>query len=144
MLRRAIGMFEVDTDLLRLFSEVNAIFSCRWKDNTTDSEYEKGQEKGLGLSTEREITVVLQFFPYIPRCGDINKGIQRVDTFISLFYLESAFKRTPSRREFVLCFNSGLRISFVGIELDICGRENFINVCAIFTMCDMQGVIAIR
>ena len=62
MLRRAIGVFEVDTGLLRLLSKVDSTSSCRWKDRTTDSEYENGEEKGVGLSTGREITVVLQFF----------------------------------------------------------------------------------
>ena len=52
-----------------------------------------------------------------------NKGTQRVDAFKCLFYLESAFERTPSRSQFVLRFNSGLRIGFIRVEFDIRCRE---------------------
>ena len=36
-------MFEMDTGLLRLFSEVNSCFSCQRKDRKTDSEYKSGE-----------------------------------------------------------------------------------------------------
>ena len=71
-----------------------------------------------------------------------NKSTQRVGAFKCLFYLESAFERTPSRRKFVLRFNGGLRVGFIRIEFDIRCRENFIDVCAIFAMRDVECVIS--
>lgn len=85
----------------------------------------------------REVSRSVSAFTFLVK----NKSTQRVGAFKCLFTLESAFERTPSCRQFVLCFNSSLRIGLIRIEFDIRCRENFIDVCTVFAMGEMERVI---
>ena len=84
--------------------------------------------------------MVFQFFRISRVVGITLKGIQQVDAFKCLFDLESAFERAPSCRQLVLGFNSRLWGGFIGIKLNICRRENLVNVRSIFTMSNVKCV----